>query len=34
MMLQKLRRAMVAPERTPLHGEVDEGFVGGVDSRR
>jgi transposase-like protein len=36
LMLQKLRRAMVAPERTPLRGEVevDEGFVGGVDSRR
>lgn len=36
LMLQKLRRAMVAPERTPLRGEieVDEGFVGGVDARR
>ena len=36
LMLQKLRRAMVAPERQPLRGEVevDEGFVGGVDSRR
>jgi transposase-like protein len=36
LMLQKLRRAMVAPEREPLRGEVevDEGFVGGVDSRR
>src|SRR3990170_4886107 len=36
LMLQKLRRAMVAPERAPLRGEVevDEGFVGGVDSRR
>jgi ISXO2-like transposase domain len=35
LMLQKLRRA-VAPERTPLRGEVevDEGFVGGVDPRR
>ena len=33
LMLQKLRRAMVAPEREPLRGEVevDEGFVGGVD---
>ena len=36
LMLQKLRRAMVAPERAALRGEVevDEGFVGGVDSRR
>ncbi len=36
LMLQKLRRAMVAPERTPLRDEVevDEGFVGGVDPRR
>lgn len=36
LMLQKLRRAMVAPEREPLRDEVevDEGFVGGVDSRR
>ncbi len=36
LMLHKLRRAMVAPERIPLRGEVevDEGFVGGVDSRR
>jgi transposase-like protein len=36
LMLQKLRRAMVAPERTQLRGEVevDEGFVGGVDPRR
>ena len=36
LMLQKLRRAMVAPERTPLRGEieVDEGFVGGVNSER
>ena len=36
LMLQKLRRAMVAPEREPLRGEVevDEGFVGGVDARR
>ena len=36
LMLQKLRRAMVAPERTRLREEVevDEGFVGGVDPRR
>jgi ISXO2-like transposase domain/Transposase zinc-ribbon domain len=36
LMLQKLRRAMVAPEREPLRDEVevDEGFVGGVDARR
>ncbi len=36
LMLQKLRRAMVAPEREPLRGEieVDEGFVGGRDSKR
>ncbi|MGA8218620.1 MAG: IS1595 family transposase [Solirubrobacterales bacterium] len=36
LMLQKLRRAMVAPERTQLRAEVevDEGFVGGVDPRR
>ena len=35
-MLQKLRRAMVAPERELLRDEVevDEGFVGGVDARR
>jgi hypothetical protein len=35
-MLQKLRRAMVAPEREPLHGEVevDEGFVGGRNQER
>lgn len=34
LMLQKLRRAMVAPEREPLAGEieVDEGFIGGRDS--
>ena len=33
MMLQKLRRAMVNPERQPLTGtvEVDECFVGGLD---
>lgn len=36
MMLHKLRRAMVAPERTLLHGEVevDEAYVGGRDSNR
>jgi transposase-like protein len=36
MMLHKLRRAMVAPERTPLTGlvEVDETYVGGIDSLR
>jgi hypothetical protein len=36
LMLQKLRRAMVAPEREPLHGEVevDEGFVGGRNQER
>ena len=36
LILQKLRRAMVAPEREPLRDEVevDEGFVGGVDARR
>ena len=36
LMLQKLRRAMVAPERGPLRGEVevDEGFVGGRDPER
>jgi hypothetical protein len=33
-MLHKLRRAMVAPERDPLTGEVevDEGFLGGRDT--
>jgi transposase-like protein len=33
LILQKLRRAMVAPEREPLRGEVevDEGFLGGVN---
>ena len=33
MMLQKLRRAMVNPERTPLTGavEVDQCFVGGLE---
>ena len=36
LMLQKLRRAMVAPERGHLRGEVeiDEGFVGGRNSER
>lgn len=36
LILQKLRRAMLAPEREPLKGEVevDEGFVGGRDSER
>jgi transposase-like protein len=36
LMLQKLRRAMVAPERGLLRGEVeiDEGFVGGRNSER
>jgi hypothetical protein len=36
MMLHKLRRAMVAPERTPLQGpvEVDESFVGGPEAGR
>jgi hypothetical protein len=36
MLLHKLRRAMVAPERTPLSGEVevDEAYVGGIDSLR
>jgi hypothetical protein len=36
LMLQKLRRAMVAPEREPLQGEVeiDEGFVGGRNAER
>jgi transposase-like protein len=34
LILHKLRRAMVAPEREPLKGEVevDEGFLGGRDS--
>jgi transposase-like protein len=34
MILHKLRRAMVAPEREPLTGEVevDEGFLGGRDT--
>ena len=34
--LQKLRRAMIAPERGPLSGEVevDEAFVGGRNSAR
>jgi transposase-like protein len=33
LMLQKLRRAMVAPEREPLKREVevDEAFIGGLD---
>ena len=36
MMLHKLRRAMVAPERSPLTGlvEVDETYVGGHDAGR
>jgi transposase-like protein len=36
LMLQKLRRAMVAPEREPLKTEVevDEGFVGGRSAAR
>ena len=36
MMLHKLRRAMVAPERTPLNGpvEVDECFIGGPEAVR
>jgi transposase-like protein/ribosomal protein L37AE/L43A len=36
LLLHKLRRAMVAPERQALKGEVeiDEAFVGGRDSRR
>ena len=36
LILQKLRRAMVAPERSSLRGEVevDEGFVGGVNPDR
>ena len=35
-MLHKLRRAMVAPERSPLSGvvEVDDAYVGGIDSAR
>jgi len=35
-MLHKLRRAMVAPERSPLSGliEVDDAYVGGTDSGR
>ena len=34
--LHKLRRAMVAPERSPLSGliEVDDAYVGGIDSGR
>ena len=36
MMLHKLRRAMVAPERSPLAGviEVDDAYVGGSDASR
>jgi Transposase zinc-ribbon domain/ISXO2-like transposase domain len=36
MLLHKLRRAMVAPDRTLLTGEVevDEAYVGGIDSLR
>src|SRR5713226_4450058 len=36
MMLHKLRRAMVAPERSPLTGvvEVDDTYVGGQDAGR
>ena len=36
MMLHKLRRAMVAPARSPLTGviEVDDAYVGGTDSGR
>ena len=36
MMLHKLRRAMVAPERSPLTGliEVDDAYMGGTDSGR
>lgn len=36
LMLQKLRRAMIAPEREPLKHEVevDEGFVGGRNPER
>lgn len=36
LILQKLRRAMIAPEREPLKGEVevDEGFIGGRNAER
>ena len=36
MMLHKLRRAMVAPERSPLAGviEVDDAYIGGTDAGR
>jgi ISXO2-like transposase domain/Transposase zinc-ribbon domain len=36
MLLHKLRRAMVAPERSPLTGEieVDDAYIGGTDSGR
>jgi transposase-like protein len=36
MMLHKLRRAMVAPKRSPLTGviEVDDAYIGGSDSSR
>ncbi len=36
MMLHKLRRAMVAPERSPLTGliEFDDTYIGGTDSGR
>ena len=36
MMLHKLRRAMVAPERSPINGpvEVDESFIGGPEAIR
>jgi len=36
MMLHKLRRAMVAPERLPLSGviEVDDAYLGGTDASR
>ncbi len=36
MLLHKLRRAMVAPERTPLTGEieVDDAYIGGTESGR
>jgi transposase-like protein len=36
MLLHKLRRAMVAPERSPLTGEieVDDAYIGGSDSGR
>jgi len=35
-LLHKLRSALVAPDREPLHGEVqvDEGYVGGVEEGR